>query len=216
MASTTRLVSRTGWWVMAVPCVAIALISYRYLIGLGMSPDILANGFARPWLTIHVVGAATALLVGAFQFLPGSPGRGGRHRWRGRVYVVGCLAGGGAGLMLALGSTAGPVAGLGFGGLAVAWIAVNLLGWRAARAGDFAAHRRWMIRSWALTLAAVTLRLYLPLLGPLGIPFLDGYRAISFLAWIPNLVIAELHLSIPVRRPEGRLPAGRSGRARAA
>ena len=51
-----------------------------------------------------------------------------------------------------------------------------------------------MIRSFALTFAAVTLRLYLPLVPLLGISFVDGYRAISFLAWVPNLIVAELYL----------------------
>jgi len=60
--------------------------------------------------------------------------------------------------------------------------------------GRFVAHRRWMVRSWALTLAAVTLRLYLPLVMVLDLPFLPWYRAISFLAWVPNLVAAELWL----------------------
>ena len=51
-----------------------------------------------------------------------------------------------------------------------------------------------MIRSFALTFAAVTLRLYLPLIPLLGLSFIDGYRAVSFLCWIPNLIIAELYL----------------------
>ena len=51
-----------------------------------------------------------------------------------------------------------------------------------------------MIRSFALTLAAVTLRLYLPLAAILSINFEDAYRAISFLAWVPNLLLAELYL----------------------
>lgn len=51
-----------------------------------------------------------------------------------------------------------------------------------------------MIRSWALTLAAVTLRLYLPLVMILDLSFLPWYRAISFLAWVPNLIAAELCL----------------------
>lgn len=51
-----------------------------------------------------------------------------------------------------------------------------------------------MIRSFALTLAAVTLRLYLILLEFLPVEFDDGYRAISFLCWVPNWIIAELYL----------------------
>jgi hypothetical protein len=35
---------------------------------------------------------------------------------------------------------------------------------------------------------------YLPLVMVLELPFLPWYRAISFLAWVPNLIIAELWL----------------------
>ena len=48
-----------------------------------------------------------------------------------------------------------------------------------------------MIRSYALTLAAVTLRIYVPVGLALGVPFADAYQAISWLCWVPNLVVAE-------------------------
>ena len=52
-----------------------------------------------------------------------------------------------------------------------------------------------MIRSWAMTFAAVTLRLYLPIPPMLlHMSFMDGYRAIAWLAWVPNLLVAELYL----------------------
>ncbi|KQV54926.1 hypothetical protein ASC70_06410 [Caulobacter sp. Root343] len=184
-------------------CLAIAGYSARYLLHPPRtSADALSNPFGVPWLFIHVAGAVTALVLGSLQFLPAlRRGAGPPHRWIGRTYVVGCLVGGTAGLILAPGSSAGPIASAGFGGLAVIWIAVNLLGWRAAVQGRFVEHRRWMIRSWALTLAAVTLRLYLPLVMALDLPFLPWYRAISFLAWVPNLVAAELWLR--ARTPSG-------------
>lgn len=56
-----------------------------------------------------------------------------------------------------------------------------------------------MIRSFALTCAAVTLRLYLLILFGLPIPFVQGYRAISFLCWVPNLIVAEYYLRRPIR-----------------
>jgi uncharacterized membrane protein len=173
----------------------VALFSYRYLARIGpMSPAILANLFARPWLDVHIAGAATALLIGPVQFLPWIRGRRAVHRRLGRAYVVGCLVGGLGGLIVAFGSTAGPIATAGFGSLAVIWIIANVQGWRSARARRFDAHRAWMIRSFALTFAAVTLRLYLPLFPLLGLSFVDGYRAVSFLAWIPNLALAELYI----------------------
>jgi len=63
-----------------------------------------------------------------------------------------------------------------------------------------------MIRSWALTLSAVTLRLYLSAIPVLGLDFVDAYRAISFLCWVPNLLLAEAWLA-GVRMPAMLVPA---------
>ena len=65
---------------------------------------------------------------------------------------------------------------------------------------DFAAHERWMIRSFALTLAAVTLRIYLPI----GVTLNNGeftfpYTIIAWACWVPNLIVAEIFLTL--RRP---------------
>ena len=57
--------------------------------------------------------------------------------------------------------------------------------------GDVAAHQRWMVRSVALTFAAVTLRLCIPLSVVLGLPFEPSYQAIAWLCWVPNLMVAE-------------------------
>lgn len=191
-AAGTRLL----WGVAALASVAIALASFRYLVGFGPMPlPIMANAYANPWLPVHVAAAATALLVGAFQFLGGVRRRWpALHRWTGRVYVVACLVGAVSGFVLALGTTMGPLATAGFGTLSVAWLAATLLGWRRATQRRFALHRAWMIRSWWLTFAAVTLRLYLGASFAVGLPFELSYPAISFLCWVPNLIAAELYL----------------------
>ena len=49
-----------------------------------------------------------------------------------------------------------------------------------------------MIRNFALTFAAVTLRIYLPASMAAGIEFGVAYRAIAWLCWVPNVVVAEL------------------------
>lgn len=194
--------ARIGWTLVAILCLGIAAYSSKYLLNPPQTPEqALGNPLGVPWLLIHIAGAATALVVGSFQFLPALR-RGARppHRWTGRLYVAGCLVGGTAGLVLAPGSFAGPIATIGFGSLAILWIAFNILGWRAAVQGRIPEHRRWMIRSWALTLGAVTLRIYLPLVEVFDLPFLPWYRAISFLAWVPNLMVAELWLRRRARR----------------
>ena len=66
--------------------------------------------------------------------------------------------------------------------------------WRAGSQKQVAEHRRWMVRSFSLTYAAVTLRIYLAILPALPLAFVSGYRVVSFLCWVPNLVLAELLL----------------------
>ena len=195
----SRLSLRSGivWALGALLSAGIALFSYRYLLHVGIvPPQIAANRHVSPWLVIHVAGAATGLLLGPAQFLPGLRARHRRvHRWIGRTYAVSCIVGGVAGLVLALGATTGLISTAGFGLLAVLWMITTALAWRHALKRDFIEHRRWMIRSFALTLAAVTLRLYLPI--SMLLPFLseEAYRAISFLCWVPNLIVAELYLA---------------------
>jgi uncharacterized membrane protein len=190
---------RKTWLVaMTVSAVLIALVSVRYLVpgAPGGGPAILANRAAAfGALTLHAGLASTALLLGPWQFFGFLRARWPRlHRWIGTAYVACCLGAAAAGLALAFGTTAGPVASVGFGLLAVAWAAATWRAWRLARGHAFAAHQRWMIRSFALTFAAVTLRIQLPLAGALALDMAIAYPVISFLCWVPNLVVAELYL----------------------
>jgi uncharacterized membrane protein len=187
------------WLVLALGAllsVGIAVVSYRYLVpGLPAAPLVAGNGFRVPWLALHAAAAATALLIGPLQFRSQLRARWPKlHRVLGRVYVTGCLVGGATGLLLAVGMTTGPVAGVGFGALAVVWFFATAKAWRFAVRRELVVHREWMIRSFALTFAAVTVRVYLPLSQALPIGIDDAYRAIAFVSWIPNLIVAELYL----------------------
>ncbi len=66
-----------------------------------------------------------------------------------------------------------------------------VLAYTTIRQKDVQAHRRWMIRNFALTFAAVTLRLWLPILPVLLGGFEPGYQAVSFMVWVPNVLVAE-------------------------
>jgi hypothetical protein len=174
----------------------VAGYAYQYLLPhMAIPPNIGSNPMARPWLFVHAGFAATAMLIAPFQFVRSVRNQYPNvHRWLGRGYVTACLLGGAAGFLLALGSTAGPVARMGFAGLAIAWLATTIIAWSLAWRRRFAEHRAWMIRSFALTFAAVTLRIYLPLAMITGLSFMPAYRAIAWLCWVPNLIAAELYL----------------------
>ena len=48
-----------------------------------------------------------------------------------------------------------------------------------------------MIRSYAMILAAVTLRIELPLLAMWLQGFAPAYRIVAWSCWVPNLLVAE-------------------------
>lgn len=186
----------TLWSLGALLCVFLALFSYRWFLPFGFRPPaILANALARPWLYLHIAGAATALLIAPVQLLPALRRRGRPwHRLLGRAYITACLVGGVGGLVSAFGSTAGPVAISGFAVLAVVYLAVNAVGWLRATQRRFLKHRRWMIYSFAMTSAAVTLRIELQLFVLSHMSFGDAYRAVAWVSWLGNLAVAELYL----------------------
>ncbi|MBL0969204.1 MAG: DUF2306 domain-containing protein [Brevundimonas sp.] len=191
-----RVATHTLFGLLALMCLAVALFSARFLLPEPFMAEGMAGHLqARPVVFLaHVGGGVVALALGAFQLVTW---RGPRRRWHriaGRIYVVACLTGAVAGLGLALTSTAGPVASVAFSLLALCWFGTTAMGWRRAISGDFAQHRRWMLRSLSLTFAAVTLRIMIPLAEIRGLDFAVAYPAIAILCWVPNLVLMELWL----------------------
>lgn len=193
--------------------VEIAVVSaLRYLAGVeAPPPPILANAYADPFLVPHVVAGMIALLVGPLQFVGGIRRRlPALHRASGLFYVGACAVAAPAGFMLAIGTTAGPVAATGFAIPALLLPVFTWLGFRAAMERRFDEHREWMLRSYAVVATAITLRLMLPASAMLGFDFFEAYRAISWLAWSTNLALFEYH----IRRRRG--PAGSFARLAAA
>ena len=94
------------------------------------------------------------------------------------------------------------MAGGGFATLALLWPIFTWLGVRAAIERRFDEHREWMLRSYAMTAAAITLRLMLPAAGYFEIGFSTAYPIIAWLCWGANLAIAEYY--IRRTRPAGR------------
>ncbi|HZJ06291.1 MAG TPA: DUF2306 domain-containing protein [Nocardioidaceae bacterium] len=148
-------------------------------------------------LGVHIAGAMVALATGPWQFSSRLRRRRPRvHRAIGVSYLLGCLVGGVGGLMLASTAHGGVVASLGFAALAGGWLLTSAIGLRMILNGRVADHRRWMVRSFSLTFAAVTLRLLLGLhggllaAGLLDVGFTTAYAAIAWLAWVPNLLVA--------------------------
>jgi hypothetical protein len=186
---------------MAVLAVGIAFHAMRYMavpwdIWLGVDAGIRSVIEHVPLQALtHMIVAPIALLAGPFQFLPGLRARRPRlHRWTGRIYVTACLIAGLAALATAPFASGGPIAGAGFAILAVLWVSTTFAAWRAAVARRFDQHRLLMRFSYAMTFAAVTLRLQVPIGFMLGYP---SYPAMSvwlaYTSWIPNVIVVALY-----------------------
>ena len=188
------MVRKIAWVTMTFLAVLVGVYGGLAILTPAVRPPLLQNLFDTVPIAViaHLAGGLIAIIVGAFQvnsrlrarFLPA-------HRWLGRLYVGAVVVSATAGFTLALGSHGGLVAHFGFGMMAVCWLFSTSNAYRYIRAGDTVTHRQWMLRSYALTLAAVTLRLYLPAFQMAGYGFDTSYPLISWIAWVPNLLIVE-------------------------
>lgn len=197
-----RLVGHSLFWVLSL---LISLMTLRFLslsIELA-SPMMVYHVELRPWVFYgHIGFSSVAMFLAPFQFWQRLRSKRPMiHRFMGRAYVASVLIGGISGLILAITTQTGAVAAFGFGALAVVWIAVSMRAVWLAKARRLDEHRAWMIRSAALTFAGVTLRLLLPIPFLTGLPFDIGYSAMSWLCWVPNLIVVEWWLRGANARP---------------
>jgi uncharacterized membrane protein len=196
-----------SWWLVATLAGVVAVYALGHLVlGDRIFVDVLADSFqARPWgIYPHAFFGMVAIAIGPLQFLPSSPvRRRGLHRGLGKVYVAAALLTGVTGIYMAAYAHGGAVAMAGFAGMSIAILGTTWKAWTTVRSRSFPAHRRWMVRSYAVLFSAVTLRLWLPLLVLAhGGAFTPAYLWAAWLAWVPNLAWAEWYVR---RRP--RLPA---------
>lgn len=199
--------SKIGWGLMTFFSLLTVLAVSRYLT---LDPDVFfpeqrAIYFAHlTALVLHVSGGMVALTIGPFLFVNRWRSKWPRlHRWLGRLYLLGNLVGGLAGLYMASYAYGGIISQSGFAMIGLLWLVTGLMAFLRIRAGNVAAHRRWMIRNFALCLAAVMLRVQSPLLSQL-LDFEVAYRMIAWTSWVPNLLVAEW-LIRRSRRATGRV-----------
>jgi uncharacterized membrane protein len=201
----------------AIPLTAGAL----RLIQLGGGPAVIPAdhrfaGFPVP-LILHIVGAATFALLGILQFVP----RFRRahptwHRRAGRLLAVTGLLVAVSALWLTLLYEAKPGTGevlyvlrLVFGS---AMAACLVLGVTSVRRGDIAAHRAWMIRAYAIGLAAGTQAFTEGIGGAIFGTDVQAADLAKGAGWVINLAVAEWAIRRPGRRrtalPRGPQHAG--------
>lgn len=195
------------FWILVLLAIFIGIYA---LVGYGLS-DIGAAGFAKTkenfgiklsamWhimLIIHAVAGGMAILIGWTQFVGSWLERHRQlHRSIGKLYIISVMFAGVSGLYLAMYATGGIVAQLGFGAVSLAWLITGAISLLMVLRGNIEEHEKWVYRSYAVTFAAVTLRIYLIAATTIfgQTIYLVYYPIIAWLCWVPNLIVVELYL----------------------
>jgi len=154
---------------------------------------IISNDFWRVSFYIHVFCSPVLLLAGFTQFFSQRLLKRDIHRFIGKLYVfVLLLLAAPSGLVMAYYANGGLPTQIAFITLGILWIIFTILAYSKARSKQFNEHKKWMYRSFALTLSAITLRSWKYLIYFFLRPNpMDVYVIVSWLGWIPNLLIAE-------------------------
>lgn len=141
----------------------------------------------------HITFGGIALLIGWLQFSNKLRIKKTElHRTIGKIYVISVFVSGVCGLFIALYATGGIISTLGFFSLGLIWLTTSILGFKAIKKGDIELHKKFMIFSYAACFAAVTLRVWLPLLSIAMGEFNSAYRIVAWLCWVPNIIVAYL------------------------
>lgn len=184
-------------WLMAG--ITVAYIPYNTDVGfLRIKQQYIHIDQWRIAFFVHVYASMWVLLAGFTQFSRSIQRRNPRlHRVLGYVYVVDVLLiTGPAGLLMGFYANGGIPSRISFLLLASLWIFFTAKALQKAKQGDYRSHRQYMIRSYALTLSALTLRAWKwSITNSFELPPMDVYRAVAWLGWVPNLLIAEWLIS---------------------
>lgn len=208
-------IAYTGLWLLLafftalMAGITLHYIPYNTDVGfLRIKQHYLHIGHWRIAFFIHVYASIWVLLAGFTQFSKKLLRRQPQlHRTMGYIYTIDILLiTGPAGLLMGFYANGGLSSRIAFVMLACLWIFCTAMALYKARKRDFKAHRDYMIRSYALTLSAITLRAWkYAITNTAELPPMDVYRLVAWLGWVMNLGVAEiiiykLRKKVPVKR----------------
>ncbi|MBT1711191.1 DUF2306 domain-containing protein [Fulvivirgaceae bacterium PWU5] len=187
---------------LAVNALSYANFDVQYGF-LRLKQQAIQTGWYLPAYYSHVLISGVILVAGLFLVFPASRNFPQVHRMLGYVYVMGILffsAPGALGMSLFI--QRGPWVLASFLLQGVLWFYFTAVAFSRIRRKDVTGHRQWMWRSYALTFAAVTLRLYIYMTSSsVDLSSPKAYALLAWLSWVPNLLVAELLINLPFREP---------------
>ena len=116
------------------------------------------------------------------------------HRFFGKIYVILLLLiAAPSGIYMGFYANGGILAKISFVILGILWWFTTYKAYLEIRKKNVLNHKKWMYRSYALAVSAITLRLWKVVLVYFFQPNpMDVYELIAWLGWVPNLILTEI------------------------
>ncbi len=163
---------------------------------LGTKTDEVLNKQHFLWsFYIHITSSLFVMGGGVFQFFPVLIKKFPRfHQNIGKLYVFFILVlAAPSGLVLATYANGGLAAQVGFSLQCLVWWVVTYLAWNDIMKKKYINHANMMIRSFAVTLAAMSLRTESYVMYYwFGTKPIETYLTVTWLSWVGNLLLAEV------------------------
>lgn len=188
------------WLLMAMLALILFGVTSSYLSFrpdvnfLLVKQDIVNDPIWRPAFYVHVISGMLVILVGPFQFLKSFRNKFlNWHRLGGKIYAYSILLlAAPTGLIMAFYAEGGLWSTVAFSIMSILWFVTTLMAVIKIKQRKIEEHKMWMMRSYALSFAAVTLRLLVPLFS---LFIFDNEDLITvstaWLSWMLNLLVAE-------------------------
>lgn len=141
----------------------------------------------------HVYTSIFVLLFGFLAILRRDFGLKNFHRNAGKIYILLLLIfSAPAGIYMGIFANGGFLSKISFVILGCLWWLTTFKAYQLAKQKKFSLHKQWMWRSFALTLSAITLRMWKVIIVYLfhSNP-MDVYQIIAWLGWVPNILLIE-------------------------
>lgn len=141
----------------------------------------------------HVYTSIFVLLFGFLAILKKDFGIKSFHKNLGKLYILLILMlAAPSGIYMGIFANGGIFSKISFVILGCLWWFSTYKAYQLARQKNFMLHKHWMWRSFALTLSAITLRMWKVIIVYFFHPNpMDVYQIIAWLGWIPNLLFIE-------------------------
>lgn len=155
--------------------------------------DLVGDPVWMPVFYLHVISGMAIILVGPFQFVKKLRLKSIKwHRILGKIYVYGILViGAPTGLIMAFYAEGGIWSTVAFLVMSALWLFTTSMAIIKVKQKNIQEHQKWMIRSYALSFAAVTLRLLVPAFSEFYMEEQLIIISTAWLSWMINLFIAE-------------------------